>query len=207
MPAKDHPVFKRPANLNIKIWRYMDFTKFVSMLERQGLFFSRADKLGDPFEGSVPRTQVGYPYAGLMKHDPNMKGDELKKAVRDFSKAMEAQRKWTAINCWHMNDHESAAMWRLYAKTDEAISICSTFNKLRESPDEKCYLGVVKYIDYDKEWLPDGNLLYPFVHKRLSFAHERELRAVIHGDSKAVPVPEANDVNVVLWLESEWKGI
>jgi hypothetical protein len=34
------------------IWRYMDFTKFVSLLDRSALFFARADKFKDQFEGS-----------------------------------------------------------------------------------------------------------------------------------------------------------
>jgi hypothetical protein len=38
-----------------KIWRYMDFTKFISVLDTQTLFFSRIDLLGDKFEGSVPK--------------------------------------------------------------------------------------------------------------------------------------------------------
>ena len=37
------------------LWRYMDFTKFVSLLEKSSLFFARADKLEDPFEGYLPR--------------------------------------------------------------------------------------------------------------------------------------------------------
>jgi len=36
------------------IWRFMDFTKFVSLLETNSLFFCRLDKLGDPFGGINP---------------------------------------------------------------------------------------------------------------------------------------------------------
>jgi len=46
------PLFVSPQDEVTKIWRYMDFTKFVSMLENKGLFFPSADNLGDPFEGS-----------------------------------------------------------------------------------------------------------------------------------------------------------
>jgi hypothetical protein len=35
-----------------RVWRYMDFVKFVAMLEHGGLYFSRADLLDDPFEGT-----------------------------------------------------------------------------------------------------------------------------------------------------------
>jgi hypothetical protein len=49
----EHETCLKPANENAKIWRYMDFTKFVSLLEKKALFFCRADKLGDPFEGVI----------------------------------------------------------------------------------------------------------------------------------------------------------
>ena len=38
----------------------MSFTKFVSLLTRKALFFARADKLGDPFEGSLSQLNVDY---------------------------------------------------------------------------------------------------------------------------------------------------
>ena len=55
---QEHPVFKQPPDENIRIWRYMDFTKFVSVLDTQSLFFSRSDRLGDLFEGAHPTVNV-----------------------------------------------------------------------------------------------------------------------------------------------------
>lgn len=55
---KEHPVFEKPENENAKIWRYIDFTKFVSLLDKSALFFTRADRLGDPFEGSYSRANI-----------------------------------------------------------------------------------------------------------------------------------------------------
>ena len=40
-----HPAFSPPTELNIKIWRYMDLTQFVSMLEERGLLRQVADPL------------------------------------------------------------------------------------------------------------------------------------------------------------------
>ena len=173
MPANEHPVFVPPSNINVKIWRYMDFTKFVSMLETSGLFFSRADKLGDPFEGSLPKS------SGLERDEYDAAHTDGAYQVRLFR----ALRKWTMMSCWHMNEHESAAMWRLYAKSNEAIAVCSTYQKLRDCLDQRFYVGVVNYIDYDHDRLPTTprNVLFPFVHKRLSFKHEDELRAVVPG--------------------------
>ena len=51
---EEHETFTPPSSDAI-LWRYMDFTKFVSLLEKQALFFPRADKLGDPFEGSFTK--------------------------------------------------------------------------------------------------------------------------------------------------------
>ncbi len=42
------------------IWRYMDFTKFVSLLDRASLFLCRADRLEDPFEGSSTEADVDF---------------------------------------------------------------------------------------------------------------------------------------------------
>jgi len=46
-----HPVFTPPPDENIKIWRYMDFTKFLSFIDKETLFFTRVDQLEDKFEG------------------------------------------------------------------------------------------------------------------------------------------------------------
>ena len=44
--------FLTPAP-NQKIWRYMDFFTFLSLHNTKALYFSRADRLGDKFEGSL----------------------------------------------------------------------------------------------------------------------------------------------------------
>jgi hypothetical protein len=54
-PKDEHPSFKKPRNGDQKIWRYMDFTKFIDLLISDSLYFSRSDKFSDSFEGSLPR--------------------------------------------------------------------------------------------------------------------------------------------------------
>ena len=56
--ASEHPVFKAPSDPKTTLWRYMDFTKYVALLESEKLFFARADTLGDPHEGSVSSATV-----------------------------------------------------------------------------------------------------------------------------------------------------
>ncbi len=50
---EEHPCFNTPSD-DTKIWRYMDFTKFVNLLDTKSLFFVRSDKFDDPFEGLYP---------------------------------------------------------------------------------------------------------------------------------------------------------
>ena len=37
------------------LWRYMSLEKFANILATKSLFFTRADKFEDTFEGHVPR--------------------------------------------------------------------------------------------------------------------------------------------------------
>ncbi|MGA2263882.1 MAG: hypothetical protein ABSH28_20920 [Acidobacteriota bacterium] len=170
----EHSSFETPADKNVSIWRYMDFTKFVWLLDRRSLFFARVDLLDDKFEGSSPRFNVA---------QREKMGFPKEFTDQFFVKLHERFPKYTAINCWHMNEHESSAMWRIYLKTDEGIAIRSTFQRLTECflNYPRCiHIGKVKYIDYSTEGFPDMNFLAPFMYKRKSFAHEQEIRALIH---------------------------
>lgn len=196
MSASHHPVFKQPTNPGAVIWRYMDFTKFVSMLESSALFFARADCLGDPFEGSYSR--------GNERLRPiiyqGMPSEALSRMATENASFTRLLRQWTFISCWHLNEGESAAMWKLYAQTNEAVALKSSFFRLANAVDDKTYVGMMEYIDFDRDWLPEGNTFYPYVHKRLSFAHEREVRAVI----QELPV---NDKGIDLTKEPPIGGV
>lgn len=173
MPAtRGHPVFVEPSDRTAKIWRYTDFPKYLDLLERGALFFARADLLGDPYEGSVSRAN-----AALR---PRVYKQQLPaEALAQLSDFHWFARQWTFINCWHQNDVESAAMWTIYAQTNQAVAIVSTFELLQNVLPSEAFVGLVKYIDYSRDWQPEGNAFYAFTHKRLSFAHEREVRAII----------------------------
>jgi hypothetical protein len=70
-------------------------------------------------------------------------------------------------------------MWKLYASQDDSICIQSTHAKLQRLLPHDCFLGTVKYIDYNKDYIDPSNALHYITHKRKSFEHERELRAVL----------------------------
>jgi hypothetical protein len=168
-----------PDDENIKIWRYMDFTKFVEMINSQTLFFARSDKFGDKYEGF---------HLGVAKIAAEFERrivDKSSKVAIESMTLMENVRKSLPlcgnINCWHMNQYESYAMWKLYVKHNEGIAIQSTFKRLKDSlsnNEEKIEFSTVKYIDYENaegKWPPQ----FAFIHKRKSFEYEKELRALI----------------------------
>ena len=220
MPANTnyYGFLKQPSDPAAKVWRYMDFAKYVSMLETNALWFTRSDKLGasfedklgDPFEGTIAgatreRNRRLHKWVASKKFGSLPTNDErdshVEASIERDLRSNEWDRNWTYVNCWHMNEYESAAMWRLYARTNGAVAIQSTYAKLRdclptevnmgtvetgELSDRRfeqrglVYLGEVRYIDVAKEATTQyGYRLSPFMYKRKSFQHENEVRAVL----------------------------
>jgi hypothetical protein len=72
---KEHPSFLKPQGNKVKTRRYyMDFTKFVSLLEQSELFFARADKLGDIFEGAYRRKMSNREQSNTKKFSSSFPG-------------------------------------------------------------------------------------------------------------------------------------
>lgn len=189
---KKSTLYDAPTDPNIKIWRYMDFTKFVSLLSNNGLFFPTANNFDDQFEGSF--SFVNKQFRPLIYKQLGFGFD-----AQEVSKFFKNLRFWIGINCWHMNEFESAGMWSLYSKTNEAICIQSTYSKLRNILTNDISIGMVKYIDYEKEWIPEKDILTPFLYKRRSFEHERELRALLNLSNKTelkdLELPKSNTID------------
>lgn len=213
-----HPEFREPS-IDSKIWRYMDLGKFLSLLDKKAMYFSRLDKLSkfDPFEGYYTRINISFGNcqfdemsedwkvnSGVNTPEKFYRMQAATKKVYDFVKA---NREYTFVNSWHIQEHESAAMWKLYLSNYEGIAIQSTFGKLKNSLSEykefQVHIGQIKYIDYEKEAIPMGNLLSPFLYKRTSYEYENELRALIwtpqHGKNDATQ-PDANKYKDVFGL-------
>lgn len=179
---KHHNLIKSPENEEVKIWRYVDFTKLISLLDKHALFFSVATNLSDPFEGSLSKKSL-QEREEFIKNVPEFRDDpnlHLESASLPFKNA----RNFMLLNCWHINEHESAAMWKLYLNSNEGVAIQSTFKRLRESfnsyRDKDVFIGEVDY-DFETASMPFGNVLATYFYKRKSYEYERELRAAIMG--------------------------
>ena len=166
------------------LWRYMDFTKYADLISTGRLFFSRADKLGDHFEGT---------YTALHAEcDPGLDepARELLTRQRYFEiAASRDNRRLFFINCWHENPHESAAMWRLYSQSNESVAIQTTFGmpKSRSAQaTQQIYVGRVKYLDYVSDRIEEHRGQMVFMAKRMSYQHEREARLIFWSWDDAV---------------------
>ncbi|MCY3567314.1 MAG: DUF2971 domain-containing protein [Chloroflexi bacterium] len=154
------------------LWRYVDFTKFVSLLEKRSLFFARSDQLGDPFEGSLSSVN--------WRLHPELYGEHNETIERQLTDFYRDQRYCVYISCWHLADHESAAMWRLYSREHDGIAIRTECRHLQASfqCEEAIFVGMVNYVDYETTFIPENNVLLPYFHKRREFHHEQEVRAI-----------------------------
>src|SRR5580700_10204543 len=176
-----HESFRLPANKDIPVWRYMDLAKYLWMLDRRRLFFSRATLLGDPFEGSSTKMMVAQrEYVKAHRAtDPRLAAYKDKPdASFDWGFIPRKLLPTYFVSCWHMNEQESAAMWKLYSSSNEAVCIMSTYRRLRECLPPCVFMGEVVYIDYETQGFNPFLATNFILHKRLSFAHERELRAL-----------------------------
>jgi len=190
MPASDHPIFNSPPDMEIPIWRYMSLARFIWLLQNQALYLARCDRLGDPYEGYFTQPMLTKKdefiqafiarQTDLMAHQtdvsPEQIGIDFYNSHVKYSLKM---RPLLFVSCWHMNNEESLAMWKLYSTQHESVCIQSTFSTLKRVLPDCCFLGTVNYIDYAKESITSDNLLQYILHKRHSFAHEKEVRAVI----------------------------
>lgn len=149
----------------------MDISKLLSLLETRQLVFARADAFEDLYEGHWPEPSI----AELEKYGDN----SIAKAVA-VQPLRERERMF--ISCWHENPAESAAMWRIFLKSNDGVAIKTSAGLLKKQLNKTnlhIEFGRVRYIDYSKEPIPDGRVFNPYFHKRLDFVHEREVRAVV----------------------------
>jgi hypothetical protein len=180
MPYALHPQVTTPED-NVVLWRYMDFTKLVFLLETSTLHFSHLSQFEDPFEGHLTTPTIDRfrtPPDGLSPEEYAQQ-----KATGEHNlNVMRPLRDLPRVSCWHANRCESAAMWKLYAKSNEAVAVRTTVGRLKAalaSATVEINIGTVMYVDYATEEIEWNNVLFRALYKRLSYEHEHEIRAIL----------------------------
>jgi hypothetical protein len=202
MIFKEHLAFVPPETSEQKIWRYMDFTKFVSMLARQCLYFTSLKKLSDqdPFEGLFPDTYFECRAWKTVEDIPERERwrltchprpgqtplEMVQSQMEKFAKLVFHMRKTLFINCWHINNYDSLAMWSIYAGKGSGIAITSSYGALQASlrSERPLFGGKIEYSDYSTGIIETNNItLTTAMRKRRRFDFEREFRVVFWDDS------------------------
>lgn len=164
------------------LWRYMGLSKYLALLQNLSLYLTLIDSFNDAYEGYFPSALNSL-----------FKGSET-----PVSHLAYGNRMLHYVSCWHENESESEAMWKLYLPANEGVAIKTTRAKLARQCHEnyisfpsmkapfKCKLGKVKYIDYNNTsnfiiftiMKQSEALSSLFFNKRISFQHENEFRIV-----------------------------
>jgi hypothetical protein len=185
-----HPCFPQPADPLVKVWRYMSLPKLISLVRSDALHLARLDRFTDPYEGSTTERTV----AGI---DQFLKQLTPTGGYHEMYDIYKRNRESMFVSCWHANEDESEAMWRLYGTAGGSVAIQTTYSKLTASVEHEpdVYIGFVRYVDYNRASFPDANVFYPVMHKRRSFSHEREVRLV-----RLVASPEPTQAPTILTM-------
>jgi len=158
------------------VWRYMRTSRFLDLLQTRQIYFASAWQFDDPFEGAVAVQTHAVPV------DPRY--PEMDSTERAFAEL----KRLTKISCWHVEDYESDAMWRLYSDQRKGVAIVSTPERIgaaltpyrTESGNgvEGLCGGNVTYVDLVQERLRVG-MLERFYFKHRAFSWEKEFRCAI----------------------------
>jgi hypothetical protein len=155
----------KPRNPHLKVWRFLDFAKFVDMLERKALFFSSVMAFDDPYEGKLPSSFARLILADEIFVEDKRGKDGFVSIRKRLIKSM--GKRSSFVNCWYLGEYESDGMWQLYSNKERGIAIRSTFKRLVKSIEEDTnpiLIEKVKYIDYDKFRIKGE--FYPLMYKR-----------------------------------------
>jgi hypothetical protein len=205
MPFYEHSDLS-PLKDDLHIWRYLTFAKFVSLISSGTLYCARPDKFGDSWEG-VPQQAI---LDTLAEHFQKTIQWTKEQTCHFFRNKIIPRR---FVSCWHLNENESAAMWRLYGKNEEAIAVKTTVGRLKESlrhEPRNFIIGQVAYGNH-REWqlppdIKDGPVdkwTAPFLFKRSSFEHEKEVRLIIAFNSmEDVEAEYKANVNISKLIEN-----
>ena len=211
-----------PPNDEATLWRYMSFEKFVSILKTESLFYTRACKFKDIFEGLTPQLIMDAYKKALSRHTP----EEHRPGVM---KILEIKDKHVMCNCWHRNEEESKTMWDEYSVGNDSIAIKTTMGKMKNSSlatDFDVFIGKIKYLSestYDEHYIHNflksiGNssasdkkwTYFPYFHKRKKFEYECEVRIIIDIDPFIEAVLRNQPAEAILdteFLECEFPSL
>ncbi len=179
-----HPLLPGIEDPDAPIWRYLTFAKLVDLLDRRELWFSQLAAFVDPWEG-MPAVSTLEESRKTWEYVHERVRDEQGVVVPPHTDAMtvsnyESFRILGYVNCWHINEYESMAMWNEYSH--EGIAIKSSFSRLVAATNAVTHQISIAPVSYRDRRKVNTHPIedHPFsaaFKKEMSYEHERELRA------------------------------
>jgi hypothetical protein len=176
MPYVERPYLVDPAD--VPVWRYMNLEKLLSILIDQALFFASVKTLAqsDRYEGQPTPAEITA--SGLMP--------SVAKELDQYNASTKGS---LFFSCWHMNDSESDAMWKLYVAGTGGVAVRSSIARIKrcfQKTQEDISLGKIAYIDEYYSSIEFFNyIVQRFMRKRLAFRHEKEIRLVYYDENQS----------------------
>ena len=172
------------------LWKYLTFEKFLDFLLLKRMYFRRVDSLGDPYECLMP------PETAQARR---LAGHSL---VEDHERYLARDRLKVFVNCWHCNEYESEAMWKLFGGSGHSLAIRSTFGRITGAlAGHDLTAGKVLYKDAIKDDLVISDIFDFALLKRKPFEHEREFRLVYINGKDAANLTFVDDLGVHVPME------
>jgi hypothetical protein len=172
-------IFREPKDSQT-VMRYLTLGKLFDLIETKSLYFAHPTSFNDPFEGEVgPANHNMRPE--LYKDTPQL--------LDQFPSLDRVAKAFTYVSCWTASDQESHLMSASYAAPDPSVIVVSTWGALKRSieSERKVYGGLVDYVDYETYFIPEGNMFYRHIHKRIRYADEREVRLLAPVELNQIP--------------------
>jgi hypothetical protein len=205
------PTYKNrgPMDPATELRRYITLDALVQILGNRKLRLTRLDTFPDPFEGSVPIREIDNQVPifssrnvdqmrSVAAHYPGMSMPPRRQRPLDPWTEMKQRRRAKTrsahASCWTAG-HESEAMWRLYCRGDgrdgQGVALQSTFGKIEASVAlHDLFVSPIKY-RYYHEGDAFNDELDAFMHKRMGFAHEGEVRLLKYDERHYVELAAA----------------
>lgn len=173
---KEHSTFKIEKTKEQPLWRYMDFWKFLQLVNSSTLFFPVAELLGDQHEGRIPEKVYK-----IFLEDDEKKG-RTNRLTQNYQFTLEKRlRPNTLISSWTASEHENFAMWKMYAKEKLGIAIKTDFEGLKnafQQYENDIFIGEVFYYNNQNPKYELGNMFYSFLVKHEYYRFENEVRCI-----------------------------
>jgi hypothetical protein len=197
-----HPKAWLPEDRQKRIWRYMDFWKFESLVKRRSLYLCRLDRLQDRFEGRLSQQQIREMNGWL----DSVGHPQL---VQTEKKHRQRKRKQTFVSCWCMSEHDLDLMWKAYTHDTQAVAIQSTIERLERVADKATEywpldVSGVKYVHHvEGEFIDCLDGFDAVICKDVHFELDHEIR-LIHWPNIQEPTPEETvlPVDLLTLIES-----